>query len=85
MARFVFSNNEEKANPKNAILLCNLHDGLFDKGYISLSDAYEVIFRDKTDLEKQSIKTDLLFRNPKNGEPETEFLKFHRKKFNLGE
>jgi putative restriction endonuclease len=77
------SNSEEKTKPENSILLCNHHDGLFDKGYISLNDEYELIFRDKKELEKQNIITNLIFKNPIRETPGTEFLNYHRKKNKL--
>ena len=77
------SNNKEKTNPTNSILLCNLHDGLFDKGYISLTNEYDLIFRDKNELEKQNIKTDLKFRNPEKELLGAEFLNHHRKRNKL--
>ena len=75
------SNSNEKADPTNSILLCNLHDGLFDKGHISLSEDFNIIYNDKNELEKQDILTDLQFRCPKKEFPGSEFLEYHRKKF----
>tara|TARA_R110000822_G_scaffold107922_3_gene237038 strand:- start:10380 stop:11087 length:708 start_codon:yes stop_codon:yes gene_type:complete len=77
------SNDAEKVNPENSILLCSLHDGLFDKGYISISDDYKVIFRDKANLEKQNIKTDLIFRQPNKEAPKTDYLNYHQTKHKL--
>lgn len=77
------SNDEEKVNPENSILLCSLHDGLFDKGYISISDGYKVVFRDKANLEEQNIKTDLIFRKPKKEAPKTVYLNYHQTKHKL--
>lgn len=69
----------EKVDLENAILLCKLHDGMFDKGLISFDDDYRILFKNKTNLEKQGISTEIKFREPIRKSPKMEYLRFHRK------
>ena len=77
------SSQQERIDPHNTILLCKLHDGLFDNGHISLSDAFEIVFKDKSLLEVQGILTNLTFTKPIKEEPGINFLNEHRKKHRL--
>jgi putative restriction endonuclease len=74
---------EERVDPSNAILLCRLHDGLFDKGYLSFSDDFTPIFRNKKLLQEQGVSTALVFRLPKQGHPSKVSLAIHRTKHKL--
>lgn len=38
------TSNEERVDPNNGLLLCSLHDDLFDKGFISFDDKGKVLF-----------------------------------------
>ncbi len=40
-------NTKMRANPKNGISLCNLHDKAFDKGFITINSDYKVIIGKK--------------------------------------
>ena len=77
-------NINERIDPKNAILLCKLHDGLFDNGLISFKDDLQVIFKNKQKLNNYGISTKLVFRTPKSDTPSKDYLEYHRKqnKFN---
>lgn len=77
------STKEERVNPRNSIILCSLHDALFENGLLSLSDQYEVIFSSDVDIREQGISIDLKFDQPKQDPPAAMFLKEHREKFNL--
>jgi len=77
------SSTEERINPKNAILFCTLHDALFQNGFISLSDNYEVIYSPNFDFSNQGISTDIAFSCPKQDPPDLRLLTEHRKKHNL--
>ena len=77
------ASKEEHTDPKNAIILCKLHDALFESGFISLSDQYEVIFSTNFDFINQGISTDIRFMCPKQDLPDLIFLMEHRKKNNL--
>ena len=73
----------EKVDLKNAILLCRLHDGMFDKGLISLENDFQILFQDKSNLELQGISTNIKFREPIRDSPKNEYLEFHRKKHKI--
>lgn len=77
------SNQQDRVDPTNAILLCKLHDALFEHGIISFSDNYEVIYLHSYDFESQGIVTDLKFRPPSIEPPGKDFLSIHRLKHNL--
>ena len=77
------SSKEERINPKNAIILCKLHDALFESGFISLSSTYEVIFSTNFNFINQGISTDISFDCPRQDPPDFTFLTEHRKKNNL--
>lgn len=68
---------ENRLNPRNAICLCALHDKLFDKGYFSLNENYEIIFTSKTDDMIKSLLKDLKFREPSQHSPDIDLLKKH--------
>ena len=77
------SSQMERIDPQNTILLCRLHDGLFDKGYISLNEDFQILFKNKALLEDQGISTDLIFTKPTMDEPRIDFLNYHRMKHSL--
>lgn len=68
---------KNRLNPKNAICLCALHDKLFDKGYFSLNESYEIIFGSKADDKIMSILKDVKFREPLESLPDKELLEIH--------
>ena len=72
------SSQKERIDPQNAILLCRLHDGLFENGHISLNDTFQIVFRNKALLDAQNISTNLTFARPINDEPGVDFLNEHR-------
>lgn len=71
---------EERMNPSNSILLCRLHDGLFEYGFISLTDDYNVLYLPTFDFEGQDISQDLTFTLPISDPPLPVFLQVHRVK-----
>ncbi|MDW4069917.1 HNH endonuclease [Staphylococcus saprophyticus] len=73
------SNQKEKIDLSNGIILCVLHDKLFDKGKISISDSYNVLFTKALDFNKNGIDTDLKFSIPSESIPDKKYLKEHRK------
>ncbi|HLV97698.1 MAG TPA: HNH endonuclease [Ktedonobacterales bacterium] len=81
------SDEESRLDPHNAILLCRLHDGLFDKGLIGLTDALELIVSDCLDLRESpalaSAVTNVSFRNPIRFTPSPIFLAWHREHYKL--
>ena len=74
---------QERVDPTNTILLCRLHDGLFENGHLSLDDTNTVIFKDINRLIGQGILTALTFRNPTREAPNISYLKNHRDKHKL--
>lgn len=74
---------QERVDPTNTILLCRLHDGLFENGHISFDNTLTVIFKDTDRLIGQGILTTLTFRNPTREAPNINYLKNHRDKHKL--
>ncbi len=74
---------EERVDPQNSIILCSLHDALFENGLLSLSDQYEVVFSSDLDCTEQGISMDIRFCQPQRHPPGLRFLKEHRERFNL--
>lgn len=68
----------ERIDTTNAILLCKLHDGLFEYGYISLTDDYEVLYSSDFDFKGQGISKDITFTKPIRDYPSSVFLREHR-------
>lgn len=68
---------ENRLNPANAICLCVLHDRLFDRGYFSLNDRYQIIFSCKACESVRLLFTGLCFRKPVRDMPGTDFLHYH--------
>lgn len=79
-------NEKERLNPSNGLCLNALHDSAFDKGYISLSENFEVIISDyiKDHTEEDSVNDfflkfeDRKISLPNKFLPKPEFLEFHR-------
>jgi putative restriction endonuclease len=78
-------NENERLNPENGICLSPLYDRAFDKGYIGISDKYEILLcselKKKTKKEYYLNHFDLLIGAkiavPKKYLPKKEFLGFH--------
>jgi len=70
--------SDNRLNPANAILLCSLHDSLFDKGYFSLDDEYKLVLSQKADHIISHILTGSIFKPPTKDAPGLRFLKYHR-------
>lgn len=77
------SSPEERVDPRNAILLCRHHDALFEHGFISLTDKYEIILAKDFDFHGQGIQTNIKFKKPLKDAPSPVFLKEHRQKHGL--
>lgn len=71
--------SKNRLNPQNAICLCALHDKLFDKGYFSLNDNYEIIYSTKADVNIKEMFKNLSFKKPICDHPDVNFIKYHRK------
>ncbi|MFJ7913906.1 MULTISPECIES: HNH endonuclease [unclassified Lysinibacillus] len=72
---------EDRVNPQNAILLCKLHDAMFENGIISLKDDFTVLYKDGYEFDDQSIDKNLNFSKPSKDSPAPKFLKEHRKRY----
>jgi putative restriction endonuclease len=68
---------ENRLNPCNAICFCVLHDRLFDKGYFSLDENYQIIFSSKADKSIRDLLLGLKFKVPTKNPPDPEFLRYH--------
>lgn len=67
-----------RLNPRNAICLCVLHDKLFDKGYFSLDNDYNLLFGEKSDSKIKQLFYGCKFNEPDTEEPDLQFLSYHR-------
>lgn len=72
------SNNEERLDVNNGLLLCPNHDSLFDKGYVSFNDNGEI-------LTSKSLDNDLkVFLNINDkmkirmNENQKQYMEWHR-------
>jgi len=70
--------SENRLNPTNAISLCKLHDGLFDKGYFGLDNEYNLILSSKADNVITKILSNVKFKTPTKDSPDFGFLEYHR-------
>lgn len=66
-----------RLNPKNAICLCAQHDKLFDKGYFSLDENYQIKFGIKADDKIVNLLKGLHFKKPLENEPDKKLLQTH--------
>lgn len=72
------SSDFEKLDVYNGLLLCNCHDPLFDKGYISFRDSGEILISNKLHPKNYSllnIATDITIEID---EKSKKYLKYHR-------
>ena len=67
-----------RLNPSNAICFCVLHDKLFDRGYFSLSDSYDIVFGQKADENIIKLLSNAEFKEPRRNHPGLEFIIYHR-------
>lgn len=74
------SSAEERIDPCNGILLCDIHDALFENGFISFDDNFQVLFSSDFDFEGQGISKEINFSEPIKDVPSPIFLKEHRLK-----
>ncbi|MBV4414663.1 HNH endonuclease [Clostridium tyrobutyricum] len=68
---------KKRLNPKNAICLCALHDKLFDKGYFSLDENYEIKLGLRADEKISRLLKDKNFKEPIENLPDKQLLKIH--------
>ena len=70
--------SDNRLNPANSILLCSLHDSLFDRGYFSLDDKFNLLISKKADSVISILLSGLHFKQPSKDPPDLVFLKYHR-------
>jgi len=79
-------NKKERLNPSNGICLSPLYDKVFDKGYMSLTENYKIIFSSKLSKITDEIAYSNFFKSYENERlklpekfiPQQEFLEYHR-------
>lgn len=81
------ANEKERLNPSNGICLSPLYDKVFDKGLMTLTDDFKIVFSEKLMkiADRNTYKS--IFENYENQQinlpdkffPKPEFLDFHRK------
>ena len=71
---------EIRGKLSNVICLCKFHDTLFEIGYISLSDDFQLLKRNPNNSETINLilNNTLNFRMPQNFSPSVEYLSRHR-------
>ncbi|MCC9073252.1 HNH endonuclease [Flavobacterium sp. F-65] len=69
---------EKRLDLSNCILLCNFHDKLFDKGFISLDEKFRVIISKKLSKNVAKLLKDTVFKKPNEDCPNQEYLNLHR-------
>lgn len=79
------SNNQERLDGNNGLLLCPNHDFLFDKAYISFNDDGMILISEDLDKEARmflNINENMSIRMNEN---QREYMKWHRERFNRKE
>jgi putative restriction endonuclease len=77
---------EERLNPENGICLSALYDKAFDKGYISITNSYEILLSSSLKLKAKETYHAKHFAplegvkitRPKKYSPKKDFLEYHR-------
>jgi putative restriction endonuclease len=69
-------NETARLELENCILLCVLHDKLFDKGFITIADNNVVVSKKLKQSVHYHVK-DLVFRQPLQNPPNNEYLMLH--------
>ncbi|MBV4449262.1 HNH endonuclease [Clostridium tyrobutyricum] len=71
------TDEKNRLNPKNAICLCAQHDRLFDRGYFSLDENYNIKYGVKADYKIINLLKHRNFRKPIENLPDKQLLKVH--------
>ncbi|MCI1272919.1 MAG: HNH endonuclease [Clostridiaceae bacterium] len=76
---WAMSDNNEKLDKENVLLLCPMHDALFDKGYISFDNNGKIIISKKmSDSDQKLSNINLSSSIQITSEKQREYLKYHR-------
>ena len=73
------SEDHEKLDESNILLLCSMHDALFDKGLISFDDNGKILISSELDENEQAlvnVNEDSYIKI--TSDRQIEFLKYHR-------
>ncbi|WP_235932374.1 HNH endonuclease [Priestia flexa] len=74
------SNNQERLDVNNGLLLCPNHDALFDKGYISFADDGTILISDNLDEATKVFLNINETMNIRMNEDQRQYMKWHREK-----
>ena len=66
-----------RLDPQNCILLCKMHDALFDKGFITFNEKYEVLISKKLSENTKAYAKNVFLRLPSSSIPNVEYLRLH--------
>lgn len=72
------SGEDEKFDPNNGLLLCSLHDAIFDKGLITFIDG-KLVFSSKIDNDNKIINK-TISKKPNIHSDMVNYMKYHNKK-----
>jgi putative restriction endonuclease len=77
------SHETRRLDPRNGICLNALWDKAFDRGLISFSDSFEILYSNDITQNDHEIFSSMSpkFRPPEKFQPDCELLEAHRKKF----
>lgn len=86
------SNENERLNPANGICLSPLYDRVFDKGFMTLTDNFEIKFSNKLLVNSGKVCFEKFFdcyegkilNLPEKFHPKQEFISFHRNNIFIG-
>ncbi|MFB5284105.1 HNH endonuclease [Peribacillus sp. Hz7] len=72
------SNNQERLDVNNGLLLCPNHDSVFDKGYISFDDDGLILISDSLDEATKVFLNINEIMNIRMNESQRQYMKWHR-------
>ena len=75
------SNDIERLDVNNGLLLCPNHDALFDKGYISFNDDGSILISDSLDKDTRMFLNINETMKINMNESQREYMKWHRERF----
>ncbi|MEC1436621.1 HNH endonuclease [Bacillus spizizenii] len=75
------SNNQERLDVNNGLLLCPNHDALFDKRYISFDKTGKVLIKESLDVTTKVLLNINETMRIKMNERQQNYMKWHREKF----
>lgn len=76
------SNHNERLDPNNGLLLCTIHDTIFDKGYISFMDTGSVLISPKLNSSLRNAYNITSNTKIVLSSQQCHYMKSHRAKFN---